>query len=370
MSQQPMIIAIDGPAGAGKSTVTRRVAERLGILYLDTGAMYRAATLAALTAGLEDPTAIAAHVAQVHIDFDAAGQVRLDGRVVGEAIRSPEVTAAVWRVADQPQCRSHLVAAQQAIIADRDAAIEGRDATTVICPHAALKIYLDASVRQRAERRLKEWPGDQPVPDLMTVEAAIAERDARDRARPVGALQIADDAVVIATDALGVDEVVARILALAVERRPLLLEQVVANQIIVGRSRQAGYVRVAEGSVNDPPRPWQLGLTNPSPDRLPHSTTTLARNVGGRQAGMLLQGRAVLVLAGAGQRPAMPTALPVLPQSWYVIEPGVWHAVIQIPGTVCAWAEASTIAEEHHPLDEAQRRVMWQYVSVYLRDDL
>ena len=355
MSHQPMIIAIDGPAGAGKSTVTRRVAERLGILYLDTGAMYRAATLAVLEAGLEDPAAIAARVTGLHIDFDAQGQVRLDGRVLGEAIRSPEVTAAVWRVADQPQCRAHLVAIQQVIIADRD---------------AALKIYLDASAEQRARRRLQEWPGDQPPPDLDTVAAAIAERDARDRARPVGDLQVADDAVVIATDDLAIDEVVARILALAVERRPLLLEQVVADQVIVGRSRQAGYIRVAEGSINDPPRPWQLGLTNPSPDRLPHSTTSLARNRGGRQAGVLLQGRAVLVLAGSGDRPGLPTALPILPQSWYVIEAGVWHAIIQIPGTVCAWAEACDIAEEHEDLDQVQRQVMWQYLAVYLRDDL
>ncbi len=372
VGSHPMVIAIDGPAGAGKSTVTRGVAERLGILYLDTGAMYRAATVGLLDSGvaLDDAAAVAAWVCERGIDFDAAGRVRLDGDDVADRIRTAAVTAEIWRVANNPQCREHLVALQQRIIADRDAALEGRDATTVICPDAPLKIYLDASPEERARRRLRDWSEDEQRPDLSEVTAAIARRDELDTQRAVGALRLADDAVRIATDTLAPDEVIARILAYAVERRPLLLEKVVADQLQVGRSRQHGYVRVAEGSVSDPPAPWQLGLTNPSSDRLPQSTTELARNHGGRQAGVLLQGRAIVVLAGAGERPQAPTALPMLPQSWYVIEPGVWHAVVQIPGTICAWAEASGIGEDRETITAPQAGIMRQYFAVYLRDHL
>ena len=154
---KPTVIAIDGPAGAGKSTVTRAVAERLGMLYLDTGAMYRAATWGLLGAGLSEAPAeaIAAWVVQRHIDFDEAGRVRLDGHAVGKDIRSPEVTAQIWRVADNPQCRAHLVALQRGILGSRDAALEGRDTTTVICPEATLKVYLDATPAERARRRLR-----------------------------------------------------------------------------------------------------------------------------------------------------------------------------------------------------------------------
>ena len=153
---RPMVIAIDGPAGAGKSTVTRALAKRLGILYLDTGAMYRAATVGAQEAGVDggDPAAVAAWVSQRTIDFDAAGEVRIDGKtMLRERIRSPDVTAQIWRVADNPACRAHLVKQQKALVAGRDAVVEGRAATTVICPDAQLKVYLDASPEERARRR-------------------------------------------------------------------------------------------------------------------------------------------------------------------------------------------------------------------------
>ncbi|TVR40879.1 MAG: (d)CMP kinase, partial [Planctomycetota bacterium] len=337
-NQSPLIIAVDGPAGAGKSTVVKQLARGLGLLYLDTGAMYRAATVGLLASTIDpnDAPAIAAWCSQRAIDFDNHGQVRLDGAVVDPAVlRSPATTREIWRIADNPSCRAHLVALQQAIVRGRDAALEGRDATTVICPDATLKVYLDASPEERARRRLAEWQaGGQPAPEFDTLVAELRERDRRDMERESGALTRSDEAVFILTDGLSVEEVVAQIMALAIQRRPLGLEALVADQVIVGRSRAPGYVRVAQGSIAIPPAPWQLGLTNPSPDRLPGATVDLARNHGGRQAGVLCQGQAVLVLAGRGEDPSYLLAMPLLPQSWYVIEPGTWHAVFQVPGTI------------------------------------
>ena len=206
-SDRPMVIAIDGPAGAGKSTVTQAVAATLGILYLDTGAMYRAATVAVCDAqvALDDADAIAAEVCAHVYDFSVDGAVRIDGTAVADRIRTPEVTAEIWRVANNPACREHLVAAQQAIVAGRDAALEGRDATTVICPDAPLKIYLDASPEERARRRLVEWEARGELPegaDLASIAADIRQRDQRDMQRSVGALRQADDAVPLVTDGL------------------------------------------------------------------------------------------------------------------------------------------------------------------------
>src|SRR3954467_13704883 len=160
---KPMVIAIDGPAGAGKSTVTRLPARRLRIPYRDTGAMYRAATVALHDAGIdgEDAVEVARFVSARHIGFDEHGHVSVDGQTLAkERIRSPEITAEIWRVANNPRCREHLVRLQKELVAGRDVIVEGRDATTVICPDAQLKIFLDASAEERARRRLGEWPAN------------------------------------------------------------------------------------------------------------------------------------------------------------------------------------------------------------------
>ena len=365
---RPLIIAMDGPAGAGKSTVAKRLAARLGILRLDTGAMYRACTVQVLDRGIDrdDPGAVAALVTTLVIDFTTAGRVRVDGlEVAEERIRSPQTTAEIWRVANNPACRRHLVHQQQAIVAGREAVVEGRDATTVICPDAQLKVYLDATPAERARRRLAEWQaqGRQDLPTLAEVEAEITERDRKDATRSVGALTLADDAMHLVCDGMTVEEVVARLAAYAVQRNPFAMERLVADQVLVGRSRAPGYVRVAEGQGDDG---WQLGLSNPSPGRMPGQVVDFTRNRGGHQAGTLLQGAGVLALGGRGDAPGRIDALPMLPQTWYVIEPDCWHAVIQSHGTICAWAEAIGISEERRELTAGQRRELDQFVNVFM----
>jgi cytidylate kinase len=209
-----MVIAIDGPAGAGKSTVARAVARALGITYLDSGAMYRCVALAAVRAGasLEDGAALGQLVRGLEI-APADGRVLLDGEDVSEAIRAPEVGAAASRVSVHPEVRDAIVERQRELIAAGDYVAEGRDIGTVVSPDASLKVFLTASDAERARRRAAET-GEPPAEVL----AAHATRDARDRGREHGALRPADDAVEIDTTALKLDDVVRRIVALAKER--------------------------------------------------------------------------------------------------------------------------------------------------------
>jgi cytidylate kinase len=209
-----MVIAIDGPAGAGKSTVAREVAKALGFTYLDSGAMYRSVALAALRDGVDPDEAPA--VAAIANGLDVRlhnGLVELDGEDVTEAIRTPDVSAAASRVSVHPEVREAMVARQRALLDSGDYVAEGRDIGTVVSPDAGLKIFLTASGEERARRRATETGED---PD--DVRAAQAARDERDRDRDHGALRPAEDAVEIDTSGLGVDEVAGRIVTLARER--------------------------------------------------------------------------------------------------------------------------------------------------------
>jgi CMP/dCMP kinase len=200
-----LLIAIDGPAGAGKSTVARAVAERLGFTYLDSGAMYRCVGLLSLDAPSEPPGQLAR---QARIELGE--RVLLDGRDVSAAIRTPEVARAASRVAADQQVRQALVAKQQELIARGDCVAEGRDIGTVVAPHAEVKVFLTASPQERARRRAVEL-GE----DAASVLAEQVQRDERDSARRHSPLVPAADAVQIETTGLTAEEVVERIAVLA-----------------------------------------------------------------------------------------------------------------------------------------------------------
>ncbi|MCA1710473.1 MAG: (d)CMP kinase [Actinobacteria bacterium] len=211
----PRVIALDGPSGSGKSTVARGVARGLGWRYVDTGATYRVATLAALRAGvpLDDPAAVAAVVADARIELSVdpdAPRVLLDGADVAAEIRGPEVTGAVSAVSAVPEVRSLMVALQRSLIGS-GAVVEGRDIGTAVAPDAPVKVYLDASPEVRASRRAAEGT----VGDVPAVAADLARRDGLDSSRATSPLQAADDAVHLDSSSLTADEVVARVLELA-----------------------------------------------------------------------------------------------------------------------------------------------------------
>lgn len=204
-----MIVTIDGPAGAGKSTVARLLAERLQFEILDTGAMYRAVTWAALEAGV-DP-ADGEKVARIAASLDlrlANGQVIVNGQDVTREIRQPRVTDNVSTVADHPEVRRRLVELQREIARGGDFVCEGRDQGTVAFPDAEVKIFLTASVARRTRRRWQELcDAGFPVP-LEEIEKQQTERDRRDEIRPVGGLKRAANAIELDTDQLTIGQVV------------------------------------------------------------------------------------------------------------------------------------------------------------------
>jgi cytidylate kinase len=207
-----MVIAIDGPAGAGKSTVARALAHELGFTYLDSGAMYRCIALLSLAAPASEPAALAraAAIDLVPSQSDGPPTVLLDRRDVTDEIRAPEVSEAASLVAADPGVREALVAKQRELIASGDWVAEGRDIGTVVAPEAALKVFLIADPRERARRRAAELGADA---DTVFVEQGL--RDERDRTRAHSPLRPAPGAVELDTTGLGVPEVVARIVALA-----------------------------------------------------------------------------------------------------------------------------------------------------------
>jgi len=206
-----MVIAIDGPAGAGKSTVARAVAERLGFTYLDTGAMYRAVALAAAQRPGEEPARVAEQA-----DITVGNRVTLDGRDVTDAIRGADVSAGASRVAADPGVRRALVAKQQAILREGDWVAEGRDIGSVVAPDAAVKVFLTASADERARRRAAELG---LAPDQVLREQHA--RDRRDATADRTVLEPAPDAVPVDTTGLSLEDVVAQIEMLAVEAQEL-----------------------------------------------------------------------------------------------------------------------------------------------------
>lgn len=220
MSDATDIITLDGPAGAGKSSVARETARRLGFAFLDTGAMYRAATWWAIQSGvnLDDPAAVAAAVRAMQLelhDLPAGLQVIVGGTDISEAIRSPEITRMIHRVDQVREVRSHLVGLQRAFGERQPTVAEGRDIGTVVFPNAKCKIYLDADPKERARRRSEQLreKGMEVNEDELARE--IEERDRQNMTRSEAPLKPAPGAVIVDTSGLAFDEVVERIIEIA-----------------------------------------------------------------------------------------------------------------------------------------------------------
>lgn len=226
-----MIVAIDGPAGSGKSTIAREIAARLGFSKLDTGAMYRCVALAALERGIarNDAAGIGALAGALSIEFGAerAGNVAvyLDGRDVSDAIRTPAVDRAVSAVAANPAVRTAMLAPQRAFARGRDVVAEGRDIGSVVFPAAELKVFLTADPRERARRRVLQRHAGAGV-DAAALEAEIAQtlsdierRDAADAGRAAAPLVCPPDAVRIDSTASTIDQIVSQIAELVAARR-------------------------------------------------------------------------------------------------------------------------------------------------------
>ncbi len=219
-----MIVTIDGPAGAGKSSIARQIADRLGFDFLDTGAMYRAVTLGAIRAQIDfsDVESMVRYANGVQLRWDGQ-QVFLNGDNVSDQIRTPTVTDAIRFLADLPEVRQQLSLLQRRIAAGRDIVTEGRDQGSEVFPDAECKIFLTASPLERARRRqqqLAEAGRPLPIEDILKAQE---RRDAEDRRRPLGALRPAQDAAVIESDGMSSEEVLQRALEIVhqvMQKRP------------------------------------------------------------------------------------------------------------------------------------------------------
>ncbi|HEU5001705.1 MAG TPA: (d)CMP kinase [Actinomycetota bacterium] len=210
------VVALDGPAGSGKSTVASAVARALGVPHVDTGAMYRAVTLKALRAGVapSDARALAALLPGTDIDL-VGDRVLLDGVDESAAIRSPPVTASVSQVAAQPAVRAWLLDRQRALVSRRGGVMEGRDIGTMVLPDAPCKVFLTADAAERARRRAAELRAGGAEASDASVRAEIEARDQLDSSRAASPLRVADGAVVIDSTGRSVEDVVAEIVGLA-----------------------------------------------------------------------------------------------------------------------------------------------------------
>jgi CMP/dCMP kinase len=217
-----MIIAIDGPSGSGKSTVGRLLARELGLLYIDTGSMYRAVALAVMESSVNATDDVAVGSLAARVDIDLAGDpdslsVTLDGRDVTEAIRAEEVTQMSSLISMISEVRRAMVRRQREM-GKRGAVLNGRDIGTVVFPDADVKFFLTASPEERAERRFAQERNQDPTISLAETFADMTERDLRDSTRADSPLKVADDAVVIDSSGLSIQEVFERMLAVVRER--------------------------------------------------------------------------------------------------------------------------------------------------------
>ena len=221
MQKQAFNIAIDGPAGAGKSTIAKTVAKKLGFIYVDTGAMYRAIALFMLRQGVDrnDETAVSETVKEAKITIryqEGAQQVLLNGEDVSGLIRTEEVGNTASAVSAYPAVRAHLLALQRELAASADVLMDGRDIGTCILPDADAKIFLTASSRVRAMRRYKELTEKGVMCNLEEIEQDIIERDARDMNREIAPLKKAEDAILVDSSEMTIDQVVQTIMDAAV----------------------------------------------------------------------------------------------------------------------------------------------------------
>jgi len=220
MSKHKFNIAIDGPAGAGKSTIARLAADRLGFVYVDTGAMYRAIALYCLRRGVDlgDEAAVTAAVSETHITIchqDGAQQVILNGENVSGLIRTEQVSGAASAVSGYPAVRAHLLSLQRDLAASTNVIMDGRDIGTCVLPDAEAKVYLTASSGVRAMRRYKELTEKGVMCNLQEIEQDIIERDQRDMNRETAPLKQAEDAVLVDSSGLTIGQAVDAVIAVA-----------------------------------------------------------------------------------------------------------------------------------------------------------